>query len=85
MGAMTLGELEALAKRFGAAVQTIKEAQVFLGGPIISRDGQQPSAEVQRGPPPPQLNAAELAQREQLLRQFKHDGLPEAIKKLEET
>lgn len=32
MGRMTLAELEATAERFGAAVETIREAQALLGG-----------------------------------------------------
>ena len=90
MDSMTLADLEAMAKRFGAAVATIREAQALLGGSkhdiaktqmlgVAIDDGP-----IQRGPPPPQLNPGEVAERERLMRQFKHDGLPDAIKAAEE-
>ncbi len=88
MSAMTLADLEAMADRFGKAVQTIKEAQRLLGPTsITAKDslnvhGIDPG-QVMRGPPPPQLLPHEVAERERLMRQFKTDGLPDNIKALE--
>ncbi len=84
MNQMTLAELEALAARFGAAVATIRQAQALLGGPVAAESGAIAFTSRTPGPPPPQLNAAEVAERERLMRQFKHDGLPDDIKRLED-
>ncbi len=97
MSKMTLADLEVLARRFGAAVATIREAQALLGGRILTggemitfpdAHASPPSMPMlpQRAPspPPPQLDPAELAERERLLKQFRDEKLPDHIRKLEE-
>lgn len=97
MAAMTLSELEALAKRFGAAVRTIQEAKALLSFgthplpssveyPLGSRSGPGfDDAGVKSGPlPSSQFTAAESAERERLMRQFR-EKLPDNIKAMEES
>ena len=75
---MTLKELEALARRFGAAVETIREAQSLLGQGALP-------ARPPITPPRSELSPGELVEREKLLRQFRHDGLSDAIRAAEEA
>lgn len=96
MGQMTLADLEALAARFGKAVETIREAQALLGGrvlvggqmiefPNVHASAPVMPTRLPPSPPPPQLDPREVAERERLLRQFKHDKLSDAIKAAEKA
>lgn len=80
LGRMTLTDLEALAERFGKAVDTIREARALLGGAELK-----PAAEPRPPPSAPvvALEPAEMAERDRLMRQFR-EGLPDNIRHLEE-
>lgn len=69
---LTLADVEAIASRFSAAVQTIREAQALLstGAPPASA---QPTSPVR------DFTASELAQREALRRQFSRGQVPDSI------
>ncbi len=62
---MTLGELEAVADRMGAAVATIKEAQSLLGGKSVAKATRTARAELaedeEPAPPRPETPASAVA------------------------
>lgn len=71
IGNLTLAEVEAIATRYAAAVQTIRDAQALLGGGVVPPPAV-PEPYVHRAvhvpvPARQRLNAAELAEKERLL------------------
>lgn len=83
LGAMTLADIEALAKRLNQAVSVLRDAQGFLGA------ANQPLAASAPKPPPTpgpsDLTASERAERDRLLKQFRDEDLPDNIKQAERS
>ncbi len=81
LDSMTLGELEALAARLGAAAKTIREAMAMMGGmqnlPTAPAQTFVPEA-VHRDTPNPLLTPSEVAERTRILAQNRMN-LPAAV------
>lgn len=78
IASLTLGELEAIAERFAAAVDTIKTAQSLIAPvtPVVAP----PPAPASSGVPRIQLSPAEQATRDALLaRQFGKGEVPDSM------
>lgn len=90
MAAVTLGEFEQMAERFGAALRVLRDAQSLfapVGAPAPVVEIGPPTSLTPQNPMPPtpvQWSPAELAEKERMRRQRLAE-MPENIRRLEET